>query len=259
MQVKASESGTTNRLDTMEHHLQLISAQLGLDAVSSWGNNPQPDMLQKSVDQASGAQQGSAVTAPMVQQLKDMRAELTHLQQAQVSAQPHTAPVASIELAGLRHQLEEQSSQVQQLHRLVADWKQDSAVLQASSAAQGRAVAQVQQGHQDLSLQVNTVSADIGRQCKDQRGAISVLEERQGVAHAQLRQELSKFCTDLGKLSSSSLLLDEQLQQHSAMLAQHEQQLASNERLKAEAPLAFQKPQEKAGSATTNSLATGVI
>lgn len=248
-----------NRLDTMEGHMQLISAHVGLDAVSFEANKLQPEVLPKSGVQASGARQDTAVSASLMQQLRDMRAELSQLQQAQASAQAHTSPMASTELAELQRQSENQSSQVQQLHRLAAEWKQDSAVLQDSTAAQGRAIAQMQQSHQDLSLQVSTVSGDMHRQGNELQGAIRSVEEHHAVAHAQLSQELSRHHEDLGKLTPSSVLHDEQLQQHAAMLAKHEERLASSARFGAEAQAASQNPQETAGSVSSTTYATGVL
>lgn len=254
-QVKVSESGVTNRLDIIEHHMQLILAQIGLANVSVSSKQLH---AKAPPDQASAAQSGSATSASLTQQLRDMRAELSHLQQAQLRTQTQTPPVASTELAGLRGHLEEQSSQVQQLHRLVAEYKQAITVLQSSTDAQEKAAAELQRGHQDLVLQMSNVSTDTGRHDSDLQDAVSRVEEQQALEHAQLSEQLSLHHTDLEKLHSSSQLHGEQLKQHSATLAKHEQQLLSSESLGAEARLASQSLQERVGSAATCASATGM-
>ena len=258
-QVSVSESGISSRLDTLEHYMQLISAQVGLNTVSFPATQPHAKALPASPQQAGVIiQAGTATSASLMQQLRDMRAELSHLQQAQLSSQAHTPSVASTELAGLQGHLEEESSQVQQLHQLVAGYKQDVTVLQSSMVAQERAAAARQQGHQDLVLQVNSVVADVGRHGSDLQNAVSRAEEQQAHAHAELRQELSQHQSDLKKLSASSTLHDELSKQHSAMLAKHEQKLSSFETLDAEAQLALQCPQDRAERTITSATVTGV-
>ena len=258
MQVSVSESGMTNRLDTMENYMHLISAQIGLDAVSFPGTQTLPRTLPTLSDQVNADQQGSATSASLMQQLRDMRAELSHLQQAQLRNQTHTSPVASTQLARLQDDLKEQSNQVQQLHQMVAGSKQDITVLQTSTAAQERMTARLQQGHQDLLLQVNNVSTSAEGLNNGMRDAISRVEEQHAVAHAQLSQDLSQHHTNLEKLSSSSSLHDERFKQHSAMLAKHEQQLVSSEMLGAEAKMALQSLQERVGSPATSASVAGV-
>ena len=257
-QVSVSESGTSTRLDTLEHCMQLISAQLGLDTASFPAIQPHAKALPAPPQQPGVIiQAGNATSASLVQQLRDMRAELSHLQQAQHSTQAYTPSVASTELAGLRGHLEEQSSQVQQLHQLVAGYKQDVTVLQSSMGAQERAAAARQQGHQDLVLQVNSVVAGLGRHDSDLQTAVSRVEEQQAHAHAQLRQELSQHESDLEKLSASSTLHDEQSKQHGAMLAAHDQKLLSTEIFGAEAQLALQSSQDRVDSTVTTASVTG--
>ena len=258
MQVNVSKSGMTHRLDTIERHMQLISSQIGLADVSLLAKQPHAQALPDSPDQAGAAQPGHATLVSLTQQLRDMRAELSHLQQAQLSTQTHIPSVASSELAGLRGHLEEQSSQVQQLHQVMAEYKQDITVLQHSMAGQERAAAERQRAQQGLVLQMSNVSADLGRHDSDQRIAVTRVEEQQALEHAQLGDQLSQHHRDLERLSASSILHDEQLKQHTATLAKHEQQLLSSESLGAEAQLALQSVQERVGSAATSACVTGV-
>lgn len=242
------------RLDTLEHYMQLISAQVGLDAGSFPAIQPHAKALPNLPQQPGVLQPGNATSASLMQQLRDMRAELSHLQQAQLSTQHHTP---STELAGLRGHLEEQSSQVQQLHQLVAGYKQDVTVLQSSMAAEEKAAAERQQGHRDLVLQVNSVVADLGRHDSDLQKAVSRVEEQQAHAQAELRHELSQHQSDLEKLSASSTLHDQQWRQHSAMLAKHDQKLLSTETFGAETQLASQSLQDRADSTVTSASVTG--
>lgn len=259
LQVKLSESGMINRLDTIEHHMQLISAQIGDANVTISSKHLRAKALPDLPDQGSAVQPGNATSASLTQQLRDMRAELSHLQQAQLSTQTQTPQVASTELAGLRGHLEEQSGQVQQLHHMVAEYKQTVTVLQNSTETQEKAAAERQRGHQDLVLQMSDVSADIGRHGSDLRDAIRRVKEQQALEHAQLSEQLSQQHTDLEKLRSSSQLHDEQLKQDSATLAKHEQQLLSSESLGAEAQLGLQSVQDRVGSAGTNASVTGMF
>lgn len=259
-QVNLSKSGMTNRLDTIEHHMQLISAQIGPANVSLFSEQPHAHKtLSDSPDPAGAAQPGNAGSVPLTQQLRDMHAELSRMQQAQLSTQNPTPSVASSELARLRSHLEEQSSQVQQLHRVVAEYKQDITILQHSTEAQERAAAGRQRDYQDLVLQVNNVSADMGCHDSDLRDAVSRVEEQQALQHAELSEQLSQHHTDWEKLSSSSILQGEQLKQHTAALAKHEQQLLSSESLGAETQSTLQSVQERVGSAATSSCVTGVF
>lgn len=231
--------------------MQLISAQVGLDTASFPATQPHAKALPASPQRPGVIQAGNATSAPLMHQLRDMHAELSHLQ---LSPHAHTP---STELAGLRGHLEEQSSQVQQLHQLVAGYKQDITGLQTSMAAHERAAAERQQGHRDLVLRVDSVVADLGRHDSDLQNAVSRVEEQQAHAHAQLRQELSQHQSDLEKLSASSTLHDEQWSQHSAMLAQHDQKLLSSETLDAEPQMALRSPQDRADSSVTSASATG--
>ena len=254
MQANVSESATTDRLDMIEHHMQLISTQIGLAGVTFISKQPLVQARPDLPDQAGTAQPGCVTSPSLTQQLRDMRAELSHLQQAHLSAQTRTPSVASTELAELRGHLEEHSTQVQQLHQAVAACKQDINVLQNSTAAQERAAAEMQQGHQDLVLQMSNVSADLERHGSTLQDAVSHREER----HAKLIEQLCQHHTDLENLSSSSKLHDEQLKQHSAALAQHEQQLLDSESLGAETQLASKSLQERVGSVAASASVTGM-
>ena len=259
LQVHVSESSMTKRLDMIEHRMQLISAQIGHADVTFTSKQPHAKALIDASDQAGAAQPGNGTSASLTQQLRDMRVELSHLQQAQLSIHTQTASVASTKLAGLQGHLEEQSSQVQKLHQAVAECKQGITVLQNSTEAQGKAAAERQRGHQDLVLQMGNVSTDLEHHGSDLRDAVSHLEEHRAVEHAQLSEQLSQNHTDFEKLSSSSKLHDEQLMQHSAMLAQHKQQLLSSESLGAEMQLALHSLQERLGSAATSAPVTGML
>ena len=252
----------TRHMTSLEQYLQLMAAHIGLDANSQSAQLPESgrclDLHQQQHMHA--ALQSNAPSASIMQQLSGMRAELTRLQQAQLSsmqAEPFSA--GANELTGLRQCVNEQSSQVQQLHQSVSKLEQDSTALQASAAAQEAATAWLQQSQKDVASLVGTASSNSARHAEDMQQALSQLNEQIVAGDAQRSEELSRLQADLGNLSSSSALHNEQLNQFSVTLAKHDQLLATRESTHTDGQAVSKTIHEKPSSVASNMSVAGAF
>ena len=233
--------GSMKRLNAVERCTQQVATQVGLDS-----------------DNLSGEQTAQSHAASLVQQLGSVRAELSSLQEAQLSSQAdiHTA-AADSKLTELQHQLDEQSSAIRQLHDLMDDLRQDNTSLQMNTAAQERVTTSIQQSHQELATQLEEVRTYVYQHSNDMGCTLGQLEEQYAVTHVRLSEEVSQHHTDLGKLMSRVPLLEEQLQQNCAMVANHQQQLASRETDGAETSAAALLLPERSSNAASSSSVVG--
>lgn len=241
VQVNQVESALTGRLDTLEAHLQLIAGLLGTNLPGIPA--AQHTKFHTASSHLATSPSQSQPTEGVMQQLSHMHAELSRLKESQEQASSDTQKSggSSTDLADVRHRLDGQESDVQQLQQAHSDALRQAAVLQHGLAAQEAVMEEVQQAQQSQAAAVDSMAADLAKHVTDTQDAFTQLEAQNANSLSQISEEASQHHADLSRLQAASAGHDEQLQQHSQAVRQLEEQLANSQVFQREAQEALQR------------------
>ncbi len=236
-------------MQAMEQKIQLVAGLLGTDLSGTAETQPQLTGLQ-TTPYAAGPLQGN-VSGSVMQQLADVRTELSRLTQSQqrLSSLPHNSADLSDELTKLMHRLERQESEVAQLRQAQSNALQQANELQQGLTAQDIVSGELQQAQQSLSSTLGSINDDLCRRVNDVQDTHSQLEAQRATSLSQISEEVSQHHVDLGKLSAASRGHNEQLRQHGLTQKQYEEQMASSVAFQREAQEALHRLSEHTDAA----------
>jgi len=249
------DSAVKGRLEAMEGHLQFIADVLGTKlAGTPDAQPPQAAKHQTAPDQLASGTARDQPGISIMQQLSDCHTEMSRLSQDQHQARSdaQTSENVSSDLAELRHRLQGQEAEAQQLQQAHSDALQQAAVLQQGLTAQEILTGQMQQTQQSLTLSVDGMASDLARYVNDMQDAHSQLETQHASTSSQISEEMSQHHVDLRKLRAASAAHDEQLKLYNDTLRQHEEQLASSAASQRETHEALQRLNEHTGALSSH-------